>query len=57
VAACAISDFGHEFGLVALIISNRRTIELARVPIAARNKRKIFGQHLRQAPDSDAAVA
>lgn len=49
VAGCAISDIGGEFGLIALIVSNRRTLELAQVPIAARNKRKIVGQSLRRA--------
>ena len=48
IAGCAISDFGGEFGLIALIISDRRTLELARVPIADRNKSKIIGQHLRR---------
>ena len=52
MAGCAISDFGGEFGLTALIISNRRTIEVARVPIADRNKHKILGQNLRRAPDT-----
>ena len=53
VAGCAISDFGGEFGLIALIISNRRTLELARVPIADRNRRKIIGQSIRRAPETD----
>ncbi|CAN5525095.1 hypothetical protein BH20VER3_BH20VER3_00040 [soil metagenome] len=53
VAGCAISDFG-DFGLVALIISNRRTLEFAQVPISDRNKRKVLGHHLRHAPDSHA---
>ena len=53
IAGCAISDFGGEFGLMALIISNRRTLELARVPIADRNKRKILRQSLRHAADPD----
>jgi len=54
IAGCAISDFGGDFGLIALIISDRRTLEVARVPIADRNKRKIIGQHLRRAPETDA---
>jgi hypothetical protein len=54
IAGCAISDFGGEWGLIALIISNRRTLELARVPIADRNKRKIIGQHLRRASAGNA---
>ena len=54
IAGCAISDFGDEFGLIALIISDRRTLELARVPIADRNRRKIIGQHLRRAPEGNA---
>jgi hypothetical protein len=54
IAGCAISDFGGEFGLIALIISDRRTLELARVPIADRNKRKIIGQHLRRASAANA---
>ena len=45
LAGCAITDFG-DFGLVALIVSNRRTIELGRVPISDRNKRKIFRQRM-----------
>jgi hypothetical protein len=53
IAGCAISDFGGEFGLMALIISNRRTVELARVPIADRNKRKIAGQSLRRVTTAD----
>jgi hypothetical protein len=53
IAGCAISDFGGEFGLMALIISNRRTLELARVPIADRNKRKIAGQSLRRVTTAD----
>jgi hypothetical protein len=53
MAGCAISDFGGEFGLIALIISNRRTLELAHVSIADRNKRRILGQHLRHAPETD----
>jgi hypothetical protein len=52
IAGCAISDLGGEFGLIALIISNRRTLELGHVPIADRNKRKILGQHLRHAPET-----
>ena len=51
IAGCAISDFGGEWGLVALIISDRRTLELARVPIADRNKRKIIRQQVRRAPE------
>lgn len=53
IAGCAISDFGGEFGLIALIISKRRTLELARVPIADGNKRKILGQHLRHGTQRD----
>ena len=47
LAGCAITNFGGEFGLIALIISNRRTLEIAQVPVSAQNKQKIFGQHLR----------
>ena len=54
IAGCAISDFGGDFGLIALIISGDRTLEIARVPIADRNKSKIIGQHLRRAPETDA---
>jgi hypothetical protein len=46
IAGGVISDFGGEFGLMALIISNRGTLELARVPIADRNKRKIISQSI-----------
>ncbi len=51
LAGCAISDFGGEFGLIALIISKRRTVEIARVPVSDQNKHKIFGQRLRHATD------
>lgn len=56
IAGCAISDFGGEFGLMALIISNRRTLELAHVPITDRNKGKILRQSLRRAPDTETGV-
>jgi hypothetical protein len=55
IAGCAISDFGGEFGLMALIISNRRTLELARVPIADRNKPKIVGQSVRRVVSAEAS--
>lgn len=40
IAGCVISDFG-DFGLVALIVTNQRNVQLARVTISERNKRKI----------------
>jgi len=48
VAGCCISDFG-DFGLLALIITEHKTIELALVPVAERNKQKIFRRRLMKA--------
>jgi len=40
-AGCCISDFGT-WGLIGLIVTDDRTIQLASIPVAARNKSKIF---------------
>lgn len=56
MAGCAISDFG-DFGLVALIVSNRRTIELARVPVSDRNKQKIFNQRMIKRTEDSSSIA
>jgi hypothetical protein len=45
IAGCCISDCG-EFGLLALIITEYRTIELALVSVAERNKQKILRRRL-----------
>jgi hypothetical protein len=45
VAGCCISDFG-ERGLIGLVISGRTTIELVRISISDRNKKKIYRQKL-----------
>lgn len=45
IAGCCISDFG-DFGLIGLLISGRRVVELVRIPVSDRNKKKIFRQKL-----------
>jgi hypothetical protein len=50
IAGCCISDFG-DYGLLALIITENRTIELAIVPVSERNKKKIFRRRLLKAKE------
>jgi hypothetical protein len=45
LAGCCISDFG-DFGLLALIITEQRSIEVALVPVSERNKNKIFHRRI-----------
>ncbi len=45
VAGCCISEFS-DFGLLALVITDERTINLAHVPVSERNKQKIFRRRL-----------
>ena len=56
LAGCAITDFRDDFGLIALIISNRRTVEVSQVRLSERNKTKILGRRLRHAPSDSAST-
>jgi hypothetical protein len=45
LAGCCISDFGS-LGLMGLLVTERRNLEWARIPVADRIKKKIFRQRL-----------
>jgi hypothetical protein len=52
IAGCHVSEFSN-FGLVALMVTADRRLEVGLVPISDRNKQKIYRQKLRRAAAND----